>query len=88
MTDQTVTLGDIRFDNSAPFVLLGGVNLVVKTEKAARLQFLELGENHQFLTRVAFSKMHADVMDKSNHRSLGVAPIANLVYLIIQMPEY
>ena len=29
MSDQTVTLGDIRFDNSAPFVLLGGVNGVV-----------------------------------------------------------
>ncbi len=28
MTDQTVTLGDIRFDNSAPFVLLGGVNVL------------------------------------------------------------
>ncbi|MEP4148570.1 MAG: 3-deoxy-8-phosphooctulonate synthase [Halioglobus sp.] len=28
MTDQTVTLGEIRFDNSAPFVLLGGVNVL------------------------------------------------------------
>ena len=28
MTDQTVTLGDIRFDNRAPFVLLGGVNVL------------------------------------------------------------
>jgi len=28
VTDQTVTLGDIRFDNSAPFVLLGGVNVL------------------------------------------------------------
>ena len=28
MTDQTVTLGGIRFDNSAPFVLLGGVNVL------------------------------------------------------------
>ena len=28
MSDQTVTLGDIRFDNSAPFVLLGGVNVL------------------------------------------------------------
>lgn len=28
MTDQTVTLGDMRFDNSAPFVLLGGVNVL------------------------------------------------------------
>ena len=28
MSDQTVTLGDIRFDNSAPFVLLGGVDVL------------------------------------------------------------
>ena len=28
MSDQIVTLGDIRFDNSAPFVLLGGVNVL------------------------------------------------------------
>jgi len=28
VTDQTVNLGDIRFDNSAPFVLLGGVNVL------------------------------------------------------------
>ncbi|AQA19334.1 3-deoxy-8-phosphooctulonate synthase [Halioglobus japonicus] len=28
MNDQTVTLGDIRFDNGAPFVLLGGVNVL------------------------------------------------------------
>ena len=28
MTDQTVTLGDIRFDNREPFVLLGGVNVL------------------------------------------------------------
>ncbi len=28
MTDQTVTLGEIRFDNRAPFVLLGGVNVL------------------------------------------------------------
>ncbi|QFU75524.1 3-deoxy-8-phosphooctulonate synthase [Halioglobus maricola] len=28
MSDQTVTLGDIRFSNDAPFVLLGGVNVL------------------------------------------------------------
>jgi len=28
MTDRTVQLGDIRFDNAAPFVLLGGVNVL------------------------------------------------------------
>ena len=28
MSDQTVTLGKIRFDNRAPFVLLGGVNVL------------------------------------------------------------
>ena len=28
MTDQTVSVGDIRIDNRAPFVLLGGVNVL------------------------------------------------------------
>ncbi len=38
MTDRTVTFGDIRLDNSTPFVLLGGVNVL---------------ENRDFTLRVA-----------------------------------
>jgi len=37
MTDQTVSLGDIRFGNSAPFVLLGGVNVLESRDFALRV---------------------------------------------------
>jgi 2-dehydro-3-deoxyphosphooctonate aldolase (KDO 8-P synthase) len=37
MTDQTVSLGDIRFENSAPFVLLGGVNVLESRDFALRV---------------------------------------------------
>ncbi len=37
MTDQTVSLGDIRFDNAAPFVLLGGVNVLESRDFALRV---------------------------------------------------
>ncbi len=37
MTDQTVTLGNIRFENSAPFVLLGGVNVLESRDFALRV---------------------------------------------------
>ena len=28
MTDKTISLGEITIDNSAPFVLLGGINVL------------------------------------------------------------
>ena len=37
MTDQTVFLGDMRFDNSAPFVLLGGINVLENRDFALRV---------------------------------------------------
>jgi 2-dehydro-3-deoxyphosphooctonate aldolase (KDO 8-P synthase) len=37
VTDQTVTLGDIRFDNTSPFVLLGGVNVLESRDFALRV---------------------------------------------------
>ena len=37
MTDQTVLLGAIQFDNSAPFVLLGGVNVLESRDFALRV---------------------------------------------------
>ncbi len=37
MTDQTVSLENIRFDNRAPFVLLGGVNVLESREFALRV---------------------------------------------------
>ncbi|MFV8817678.1 3-deoxy-8-phosphooctulonate synthase [Haliea sp. E17] len=37
MTDQTVSVGDIRIDNRAPFVLLGGVNVLENREFTLRV---------------------------------------------------
>lgn len=37
MSDQTVTLGDIRFDNTSPFVLLGGVNVLESRDFALKV---------------------------------------------------
>lgn len=37
MSDETVSLGDIRFNNSAPFVLLGGVNVLESRDFALRV---------------------------------------------------
>ncbi len=37
MTDRTVTLGEITFDNTAPFVLLGGVNVLESRDFALRV---------------------------------------------------
>ena len=37
MTDQIVSLGDIRFSNEAPFVLLGGVNVLESRDFALQV---------------------------------------------------
>lgn len=37
MTDRTISLGEITFDNSAPFVLLGGVNVLESRDFALRV---------------------------------------------------
>jgi 2-dehydro-3-deoxyphosphooctonate aldolase (KDO 8-P synthase) len=37
MTDRTVSLGEITFDNGAPFVLLGGVNVLESRDFALRV---------------------------------------------------
>ena len=37
MTDQTVSVGDLQINNAAPFVLLGGVNVVESREFALRV---------------------------------------------------
>lgn len=44
MTDRTISLGEITFDNSAPFVLLGGVNVLESRDFALRVaeQYVEV----------------------------------------------
>jgi 2-dehydro-3-deoxyphosphooctonate aldolase (KDO 8-P synthase) len=37
VTDQTVSVGKITFDNTAPFVLLGGVNVLESRDFALRV---------------------------------------------------
>ena len=37
MTDQTVSVAQIKFDNAAPFVLLGGVNVLENRDFALRV---------------------------------------------------
>ncbi|NQX88161.1 MAG: 3-deoxy-8-phosphooctulonate synthase [Halioglobus sp.] len=37
MTDQTITVGKLRIDNSAPFVLLGGMNVLESRDLALRV---------------------------------------------------
>lgn len=37
MTDQTITVGNLRIDNAAPFVLLGGVNVLESRDFALRV---------------------------------------------------
>ena len=37
MTDKTISLGTVRIDNDAPFVLLGGVNVLESRDFALRV---------------------------------------------------
>lgn len=66
MTDQTVTLGDIRFDNSAPFVLLGGVNVLESREFALRV-----AEHYvDVCTRLGIPYVFKASYDKANRSSI------------------
>ena len=37
MTDKSISLGTVRIDNTAPFVLLGGVNVLESRDFALRV---------------------------------------------------
>jgi 2-dehydro-3-deoxyphosphooctonate aldolase (KDO 8-P synthase) len=66
MTDQTVTLGDIRFDNSAPFVLLGGVNVLESRDFA-----LQVAEHYATVcTRLGIPYVFKASFDKANRSSI------------------
>lgn len=66
MTDQTVTLGDIRFDNSAPFVLIGGVNVLESRDFA-----LTVAEHYaKTCARLDIPYVFKASFDKANRSSI------------------
>jgi len=66
MTDQTVSLGDIRFDNRAPFVLLGGVNVLESRDFALRV-----AEHYVEVTgRLGIPYVFKASFDKANRSSI------------------
>ncbi|MEM8561528.1 MAG: 3-deoxy-8-phosphooctulonate synthase [Pseudomonadota bacterium] len=66
MTDQTVTLGDIRFDNTAPFVLLGGVNVLESRDFA-----LAVAQHYaQTCARLEIPYVFKASFDKANRSSI------------------
>lgn len=66
MTDQTVNVGDIRIDNSAPFVLLGGVNVLENRDFA-----LSVAEHYvEVCTRLGIPYVFKASFDKANRSSI------------------
>lgn len=66
MTDQIVTLGDIRFDNTAPFVLLGGVNVLESRDFALRV-----AEHYaEVCARLGIPYVFKASFDKANRSSI------------------
>lgn len=66
MTDKTVTLGDITFANSAPFVLLGGVNVLESREFA-----LQVAEHYvDVCQRLHIPYVFKASFDKANRSSV------------------
>jgi 2-dehydro-3-deoxyphosphooctonate aldolase (KDO 8-P synthase) len=66
VTDQTVILGDIRFDNAAPFVLLGGVNVLESRDFA-----LAVAEHYvDVCRRLGIPYVFKASFDKANRSSI------------------
>jgi 2-dehydro-3-deoxyphosphooctonate aldolase (KDO 8-P synthase) len=66
VTDQTVSLGDITFDNAAPFVLLGGVNVLESRDFA-----LSVAEHYvEVCTRLGIPYVFKASFDKANRSSI------------------
>ncbi len=66
MTDQTVSLGDICFDNAAPFVLLGGVNVLESRDFALRVA----GHYVEVCARLGIPYVFKASFDKANRSSI------------------
>ena len=66
MTDKTVSLGNITIDNSAPFVLLGGVNVLESRDFA-----LEVAEHYvEVCIRLGIPYVFKASFDKANRSSI------------------
>jgi 2-dehydro-3-deoxyphosphooctonate aldolase (KDO 8-P synthase) len=66
VTDKTVSLGNITIDNSAPFVLLGGVNVLESRDFA-----LEVAEHYvEVCTRLGIPYVFKASFDKANRSSI------------------
>ena len=66
MTDQTVSLDGIRFDNTAPFVLLGGVNVLESRDFA-----LQVAEHYALVcSRLGIPYVFKASFDKANRSSI------------------
>ena len=67
MTDKTVSLGDISFANSSPFVLLGGVNVLESRDFA-----LTVAEHYvQVCARLDIPYVFKASFDKANRSSIN-----------------
>jgi len=66
MTDQTVSLGGIRFDNAAPFVLLGGVNVLESRDFALQVA----GHYVEVCARLGIPYVFKASFDKANRSSI------------------
>ena len=66
MTDQTVSVAEISFDNTAPFVLLGGVNVLENRDFALRV-----AEHYvEVCTRLDIPYVFKASFDKANRSSI------------------
>lgn len=66
MTDKTVTLGEIRIDNDAPFVLLGGVNVLESRDFA-----LSVAEHYvKVCSKLGIPYVFKASYDKANRSSI------------------
>ncbi len=66
MTDETVYIGDITVDNSAPFVLLGGVNVLESRDFA-----LEVAQHYvEVCARLGIPYVFKASFDKANRSSI------------------
>lgn len=66
MTDQAVSIGSLRIDNNAPFVLLGGVNVLESRDFA-----LEVAEHYvEVCARLGIPYVFKASYDKANRSSI------------------